>query len=434
MSNQTKIGYKDILKQKEYLKIILASLVNRFGDSVDAVAYTWLVYELTGNAGWSALIFGLNRLPSILITPFAGAWVEGHKKKSVMVWTDIIRAACVACIATMYLLGALQPWVLVVTTLIISTAEAYRGPASTALTPQVLGREYYEYGMSLLSSASTVVEIVGTAAAAGIIAIIGTSGAIYVDMFTFLLSALIIVCVKKKEENVVTSKFNAKEYTNTLKEGFNYVKENKCLVFFIGACIFLNAILVPFNSLQAPLVSEVLGAGAEVLSILGIALMAGMFLGSVTYPMVREKVSGRVLFIFGGICIGIYYIALVACKPLYSNPISIYILSAVLSIIFGYFITLLISYVQIEFVKQTDEKYLARAASIMTAFSSAATPLTSFIISAIVLKVSTENIFFIAGIMDVIGCTLLIFSSTLKEQGCNTNPEISMNRQKGTSV
>ena len=48
MSEQ-KIGYKDVLKQTEYMKVILAALINRFGDSIDAIASSWIVYELTGN-------------------------------------------------------------------------------------------------------------------------------------------------------------------------------------------------------------------------------------------------------------------------------------------------------------------------------------------------------------------------------------------------
>lgn len=415
MSNE-KIGYKTILKQREYMKVIAASIINRFGDSVDAVAYTWLVYELTGNAGWSALIFGLNKLPSVFITPLAGVWVENHKKKSIMICTDIIRAVCVALMATLYLIGILQPWVLVVTTLVISTAEAFRGPASTAFTPQVLKKEYYEYGMSLMSSASTVVEIIGTAAAAGIIAAIGTSGAIYVDMATFVASAFVIACVKSKEERREDVKFDFGAYRASFAEGTGYAWKNNKIVFFIGASIFLNVILVPFNSLQAPLVQEILGGGAEVLSILSIAVMAGMLAGSVTYPMVRQHMSGKVLFIFGGMCIGIYYVILVACRPFYSSIINVYLISAAASALFGYFITLLMSFVQVEIIKQTDESFLARVASITTAFSSAATPVASFAVSAIVLKVSTENIFLAAGILDIVGCGLLVFSKSLAEE------------------
>ena len=188
-SKETGIGYRDIFRQKEYCKVIAASLINRFGDSIDAVAYTWVIYEITGNAAWSAIIFGLNNLPSVLVAAFAGAWIEGRKKKNVMIATDLLRAICVAFVASAYLMGFLEVWMLVITTLTISTAEAFRGPANTALTPLVLDREYYEYGMSLQSTLSSAVQLIGIAAAGGIVALIGTAGAIYIDVATFILSA-----------------------------------------------------------------------------------------------------------------------------------------------------------------------------------------------------------------------------------------------------
>ena len=40
---------KGIWTEHEYLKIVAANMVNRFGDSVDAVAFGWLIYALTGS-------------------------------------------------------------------------------------------------------------------------------------------------------------------------------------------------------------------------------------------------------------------------------------------------------------------------------------------------------------------------------------------------
>ena len=119
----------------------------------------------------------MNRIPSIIITPLAGAWVEGRKKKTIMIVTDLIRAVCVAFVATSYLFGFLQAWMLLITTVTISTVAAFRGPASMALTPKVLEKEYYEYGISLSTTLSSMVELIGTAVAAAIRAAIGTAGA-----------------------------------------------------------------------------------------------------------------------------------------------------------------------------------------------------------------------------------------------------------------
>ena len=83
-NEEVKVGYKDVLKQKEYVKLIIANLISRFGDSIDAIAFTWLVYAITGSAAWSAIIFAVNQLPSVLVQPFAGALVENMDKKKII--------------------------------------------------------------------------------------------------------------------------------------------------------------------------------------------------------------------------------------------------------------------------------------------------------------------------------------------------------------
>ena len=187
-----KVSYKDILKQKEYLKIMMASLINRFGDSIDAIAFTWLVYAITGSASWSALIFAVNQLPSVLVQPFAGAMVEGMNKKRLMVVTDLIRGIITAGLAVLYLADRLNPWVLFGFTLINSSVEAFRLPASLAVVPKILEKKYYEYGTALKSTLSTVVELIGLGAAGVIIGTLGIGTAIAIDGISFFGSAFIL--------------------------------------------------------------------------------------------------------------------------------------------------------------------------------------------------------------------------------------------------
>lgn len=407
---RNKIGYRDVFRQKEYLKIIIAALINRFGDSVDAIASTWITYELTSNATWSAIIFGMNRLPSVFITPFAGAWVETRNKKKIMLVTDIIRALCVAFLATSYLLGFLQAWMLIITSLIISTAEAFRGPANTALTPKILEKEYYEYAMSLMSTLSTVTELIGTALAAGIIALIGTAGAIYVDMITFILSAIIILFVNSKETSLVKSDFNTTKYKEMLIEGVEYVRRKEIVFGLLIVCAFLNGMLVPFNSLQAPLSSEILLGGAEMLSVMGVALMAGMILGSITYPVVSARMKGKWMVFCGGECIAIYYLILVLGQPLYHNRIILYIFVTVSSLLFGYFISLLMSYLNVQIVRKVEEHYLARVSAIVSSVGSATMPIVSFIIGLVTVFISTESIFLITGVIGIAICCFVLFT------------------------
>ena len=73
--------YTQLKNEKEFFKLAIASAFNRFGDSIDALALTWLVYALSGNAMYSAVNFGINYLPTIILTPIMGAFIEKRNKK-----------------------------------------------------------------------------------------------------------------------------------------------------------------------------------------------------------------------------------------------------------------------------------------------------------------------------------------------------------------
>jgi MFS family permease len=397
-----KIGYKQILRQSEYMKTVIAAVINRFGDSIDSIALTWLVYQLTQSAAWSAIIFGVNRIPTIFLQPFAGAAIEGKNKKHIMIITDIIRGLCVCFIATAFLLGFLNQWLLLAATVIISCAEAFRGPASSALLPKLLDKKYYSFGMSMNSSACSVMELVGLAAAGVIISMFSVSTAIYIDMITFFLSAVIIMTLKVKEEKLVKGRIDAKEYMSSLKGGFAYLKNNSLLRYFVLLAVFLNAVLVPLNSLQAPLISEVLKVNEVMLSVLGFAITIGMIVGAAIYPYLSSKLGKRGIASFGAYSIGGYYLMFVIAGSFVSSEVIIFMLVSITSFIVGVAVALLSTFCNVEFIKNIQGEYIARVSSIFSACCVAAIPVVSFLVSILAGFTPTVVLFLIAGILDII--------------------------------
>lgn len=413
-----RIGYRDILNQKRYIKVILASVINRFGDSVDSIAFTWLVYQVTQSAAWSAVIFGVNKLPTIFLQPFAGAMVEEMNKKKVMVITDIIRGICVGGIATAMLLGIVNQWMLLGTTLVISSAEAFRNPASTALIPKLLERKYYEFGTALNSSISTVMELVGLGLAGAIIALGGISTAIYIDMATFFISALIIATLRNVTEQKEKQKIQLKRHVQDMKEGFQYIKVRKILMYFITLGIFVNAITVPLNSLQAPMVSEMLHSGEIMLSVFSFSLSIGMLIGSALFPYLIRKVKKSTMLTLGCYMIGVYYMALVLAGKM-KIELLLYGIVILASGVTGIIIAQLNSMMSVEFMKLCDESYLARAAAIMNAGVMATMPIASFLIGILAKFLSTQILFIIAGVAAFLAAIYLCKPKKLR--GLNLN-------------
>ena len=403
---EEKIGYREIFRQKEYMKTIIAAVINRLGDSIDSIAFVWLVYQVTQSAAWSAVIFGVNRIPTVFLQPFAGAAMEGRNKKRIMIITDILRGLCVGIVATAFLLGFLNQWILLVATVIISSAEAFRDPASASLIPKLLDKKYYTFGLSLNSSACSVSELVGLGAAGVLISLFSISTAIYIDMATFFISALIIMTLRVKEE-LTKDKINAKEYIENLKGGFLYLKDKELLrnLLFLG--VFLNAILVPLNSLQAPMVSEVLHSGEVMLSVQSISVSAGMIIGAAAYPYLSRLLSYHRIISIGGYSIAFFYLSLVTAGRFITSTLLLYFIISVVSLWFGAAIAMLNSFSQVERTKNIESAFMARVVAIMSAACVAAMPVASFLIGAFAKFTPTIILFFAAGILDILVCMIL---------------------------
>ena len=397
-----KIGYKDVFTQKEYLKHIVANSISRFGDSIDAIAFTWLVYAITGSAAWSAIVFAFNQLPSVLIQPFVGPVVEGMNKKKVMIITDFIRGGIIIGLVILYLTEYLNPWVLLLFTFCNSTVEAFSMPAFTAVVPKIIEEKYYTYGTALSSTISTIVQLAGTAAGGVIIGVWGVETAILIDGVSFFAAGLLRTFLRLDEKNLRKGKLEFKEYFETLKEGAVYIKKQPVIYNFCLMAIITNAILVPINALQTPLITEVMGQGSELLSVFSMAMFIGMLIGSVVFPLIMEKMQVRTVVVITGISIGSTFFLYTMGIYVQGNIVAIYLLTMIASVILGISTSMLSSVLNVQFMKVVSQEYLARVAAIFSAGACAATPIVSLVVSVISTQLTVLQIFFISGILCVI--------------------------------
>ncbi len=395
------IGYRQVFTQKEYCKIIFANLISRFGDSIDAIAFTWLVYEVTGSASWSAYIGALNMLPTILLQPFAGPIAERMDKKRVTVVSDLIRGLVVAALALGYAAGKLNPWMMAAFTLLISSVEAFNMPAGTALIPKVLQKEYYEYGMSLNTIGGRAMELIGMGAAGIIIGTAGAGGAILIDALTFFCSAVVrmTVRVKKEEPPQKTSEASGtKQYLNDLAEGFYYVRGRKSLLQLVFMAFLVNAMLVPLNSFQAPLVADVLGQESSLLSVIGIAVTVGMGLGSFLFPYLSKRISVRRCIFINGMGLSVLLGMMTAGSFFKEQTLAVCIVTAAVMAGLGFFAGMLCAILGVQFLKCVEENYMARANALFSAGATAAMPLSSVFFGMIVNYVPIRELLIASGI------------------------------------
>ena len=390
--------YKTLRNQKQFLKVIYANLINRFGDSIDAIAFTWLVYQITNSATWSAIVFGVNMIPTIIIQPFAGAFVENMKKRNIMVICDFIRAILVTIIAISYLTNTLTPWILLIMTVLNSSVEALRVPAGIAIAPHLLDEEYYEVGIALNSSGSRAMELVGTACAGLIIGLFGIASAIIIDAITFALSGAIIASIKYSEQlNKV--KISVSSYFITLKEGFVYIRKRNIVIVLCICAAFLNMMVVPINSFLAPYVSEVMKGGSEVLSFLTLGITIGSIIGSFFYPLLMKYLTKRRLLLITTLFISFFYISSILLPPvLEATPLILTIIIVLLFFCLGLLSSAASTFAAVLMTSIVEPNYLARVGGTFGAIACFMIPVSSLIVTILLKFFNFQEVMLIFGV------------------------------------
>ena len=296
-------NYLKILKVSEYRKFLLSNLINRFGDSVESIAFTWVVYQITNSASWSAIVFALNMLPNVIVQPFAGAIVENMNKKQVVIATHFLRASLITLFIILFKLDYVNPLILSCFTLIITTVESFNLPASSSFIVQVIKREDMNAGISLNSVFTNAASLIGSGAAGFVIANFGAEAAMFIDVSTFIIAAILIKLIRVATDAVSNdtdcTKSISSGYLKMLKEGIVYVFKTPVVRNLCTICIVLNCMLIPLSALQAPIADDIFGMGSELLSFAGIFSSIGGIVGAVILPYIAKILSPLKITIWG---------------------------------------------------------------------------------------------------------------------------------------
>ena len=422
---QNRKMYGEIIKEREYRKLIFATVINRFGDSVDAIAFTWLVYQITHSAAWSAIVFALNTLPNVVVQPFAGAIVEKMNKKHVIVATHLLRAVIIILFVLLYRAGLVNALVMAIFTLVITTVESFNLPATSAFTMQVVKKEHMTCGMSLNSMLSSAASLAGTGAAGMIIATAGVSTAMMIDVVTFAVAAALIGAMKARSVAITEATQNEASKTTSATgetenkieqskiefflDGFRYVASSRVICNYGLLAVALNFMLIPINALQAPIASEIFRMGGEILSIAGAFAAIGGIAGSAFVPVLSQKLSPLKMIMFGTSLLAAGMLGM-ACGGVFAgNNIACYVDVAASFFIMMVAASIIGGTINIQFMKNADPKYIARAAAVMGACGTACMPVGSLLLSAVVTKVSTGAILVFCVIFAIAILAILVF-------------------------
>jgi MFS family permease len=179
------------LRLPDFRLLLIGGLVSNLGSWLLMFALPYRVFELTGSATATGLTVVAEALPSLLVGPVAGVFVDRWDLRRVMIATDLLRA-----VVLVGLLFADRPgrvgWVYLAL-LAENVGTVFSQPAARALLPGLVGTGPELAGAnSLLAVNSGLVNLAGPPVGALLLVWLGLPALVLIDMASYLVSAVAI--------------------------------------------------------------------------------------------------------------------------------------------------------------------------------------------------------------------------------------------------
>jgi MFS family permease len=188
-------AYGRLLRIRDYRLLWAAQFVSTFGDRITQIALATLVFQVTGSELGIGVVLSLSMLPHAAFGFVAGAAADRVSRKTLLIGTDLARAAIVLTLAfwagvplnVIYLLTALH-----------ATATTFFAPARYAVLPDLVPRGELLDANTLDETTQGALDPVAYLTGGALIAIVGVHSGFAIDGLTFMLSALFIALTTKR--------------------------------------------------------------------------------------------------------------------------------------------------------------------------------------------------------------------------------------------
>jgi MFS family permease len=300
----------DPLRRPAFRRLAISFAVNEMGDWLGIVALSVLVFELTGSALATALLFlGTGFLPALL-TPILVARLERPPPRFVLPTIYAFEAAAFCALAV--LAGHFSLPAVVVVAAVDGTLALTAKTLTRAVTAAMLEPEgELRAGNAILNVAFTGGAAVGPAVAGAAVALFGVQSALLLDAVSFYAIAWILFSARPLPH----AEPEPGQLREQVRAGLVYIRGHRTLRRLLGAqgvaFVFFSAV-IPIEVIYA---KETLGVSDTGYGLMLGSWGVGMLLGSGVFATLRRAPLPLMLF-FSTLAIGAGYLGMAAAQTL----------------------------------------------------------------------------------------------------------------------
>lgn len=212
-------------RNQDFLRLWTGQTLSQFGSQISYVAIPLIaVVTLGASATEMGILGALVRLPMLGFLLF-GVYIDRMRKRPVLIWSDLGRAAVLALVPLLYVMDSLTLGVLYAVVFVLSLLSVLFQVAYRSYFPSLVPLRHLGDGNGKLQLSESLAQTAGPGAAAALIKVVAAPLLIMIDVLSYLFSAIAILLIRKREEVPTPDDETAGSVHRAIWAGFRWVMD-----------------------------------------------------------------------------------------------------------------------------------------------------------------------------------------------------------------
>ncbi|WP_195575215.1 MFS transporter [Paenibacillus sp. 1001270B_150601_E10] len=381
--------------KKKTALFLTAQTISLLGSSLVQYAIIWHITLLTSSGAMLTLSTICGFLPQILISLFAGVWIDRYNRKRMIMLADGAIAAATLVLALLFLAGYNEIWLLYPILLIRAAGTGIQVPAVNALIPQIVPQDRLMKVNGINSSITSFVMFLSPAAGGAILSVAPIENVFMVDVVTAIIGISLMFTIQVP--SLVRKKQAQRSNLYEIKEGLHYVRRHPFIKQLLISLFVVLFLISPSAFLTPLMVSRSFGAEVWRLTASEMTFSAGALLGGVliaTWGGFRNRLRTTLAAsaMYGLLMIGL-------------GTAPVFICYLILNFLIGITMPCFNSPITVMLQEKVEPQLHGRVFSLMQVSNSCALPLGMVLFGPLADIVKVETILIYCGLL-VLACTL----------------------------
>lgn len=304
------------LRVRNYRLYALGGVVSNTGTWMQRVAQDWLVLQLHHGSAADAstalgLTTGLQFLPILLFTPYAGLVADRMSKRRMLQLTQASMGASSVVLGVLALTGVVTTPMVFTIAFLFGIGSAFDAPARQSFVSEMVGPEDLSNAVGLNSASFNLARVLGPALSGLLIAALGSGVAAtgVVILLNGISYLAVIGALQVMRPHELTPVARAPRGKGMIRDGVRYVRGRPDLMLILVAALFAGTFGMNFQMTSALMATQVFDKGPGEYGLLGTTLAVGSLTGALLGAR-REGRPRQRLVVLAGLAFGTVEIAL----------------------------------------------------------------------------------------------------------------------------